>query len=318
MRILHLSFHNGCHRELSYVMKQLGHQLTTVSFDDGTRGKYNVGQERADRYWEKHREFLETFDAVITSDTAPISRVFMREEWTKPLIIWVNNRFDYADQATNDCNFPDEGYYVAFREALKQPNVIAFGYTEFEREYCLRKDVTISDFTIKPTGQTLQRIAEPERNGLVFVGSYHNDNIMMSLSKKLNELGIESFNGRYNGLADLMRYKAVVHIPYAWSNYALFENLQHGIVTMVPTERFFLELKKDKDFFWSPPYSDDDLSLSEWYNGELPLLYFDSWMHLKHLLDVTNLEKHRETMLKWGEEHTKRQLELWRNIFPCI
>ena len=52
----------------------------------------------------------------------------------------------------------------------------------------------------------------------------------MDLKSKVESLGIKVFNGRYNGPKDLAEFFGVIHIPYAWSNLALFEAIQLGII----------------------------------------------------------------------------------------
>ena len=48
----------------------------------------------------------------------------------------------------------------------------------------------------------------------------------MNLFEFCTTLGIKSYCGRYNGPDDLRDFKGVIHIPYAWSNFALFENME--------------------------------------------------------------------------------------------
>jgi hypothetical protein len=263
---------------------------------------------------------LESFDIVITSDTAPISRVFLQNDFKGKLIIWINNRFDYADRATNDCNFPDEDYYNLIRKAVNNENVKILGYTEFENYYCKNiKNIDIGNDVIKPIGHisnvysnaNLMKIEN--KNETFFVGPYHNDNIMINLMEKLKELNIPVYNGRFNGPCDLVEFRAVVHIPYAWSNYSLFEGIQLGIVYFIPSKDFLLRLKRDKNFFWSPPYSDDNLELSEWYNDENKecFVYFRNWSDLKIKLYTTNYEKKREYLKEFGDKHKNKMLELW-------
>ena len=46
---------------------------------------------------------------------------------------------------------------------------------------------------------------------------------MMNLKNQIEMLGFKAYTGKYDGPCDLTNYKAVVHIPYAWSNLAFFE-----------------------------------------------------------------------------------------------
>ena len=88
LKILHLSFHRGCVGEIQGIGKALSLDITSCSLIDKPRewldGKssgnamYNIGHERANAIWNKHREFFDSFDVIITSDTAPLSRVFLQ------------------------------------------------------------------------------------------------------------------------------------------------------------------------------------------------------------------------------------------------
>ena len=327
MRVLHISFHNGCHNEITYIMNKLGHQLSFLAFNDGTKGKYNIGHNRAEKYWNKHKDYFNRFDLIITSDTAPISRVFLQNNWKKPLIIWINNRFDYADQATNDCNFPDEEYYELFKKATTMKNVKIFGYTPFENYYCKHiRNIDIGDNVIKPIGNISgvynnnNRTELENKSDTVFVGPYHNDNIMMNLGQYLKELGINIYNGRFHGPLDLAEFKCVVHIPYAWSNYSLFEGIQSGIQYLIPSKKFLFELIKDKDFFWSPPFRPEQLHLSEWYceDNKNAIMYFDSWQDLKIKLYTTNFNKRKLLLKDFGTEHENKMISLWESVIKIV
>ena len=56
-----------------------------------------------------------------------------------------------------------------------------------------------------------------------FIPQYHNETIMINLSEILNKYGIKNFNNRHQGFNDLIEFKGIITIPYAWSTWALFE-----------------------------------------------------------------------------------------------
>ena len=329
MRVLHISFHTGCHNDITFLIDELNKnrtdkiKLSFMEFNDGTKGKYNIGHERAEKYYNKHFEYFNTFNIIITSDTAPISRVFLQNNWDKKLIIWINNRFDYCDEATNDCNFPDIEYYNLIKDAVKKDNVKIIGYTEFENYYCKYiKNIDIGNNVIKPIGcnsyiyENLNITKVEDKGNKFFVGSYHNDNIMINLKEQLCKYEIPCYNGRFNGPKDLSEFKGVIHIPYAWSNYSLFEGIQNEIIYFIPSKEFLFELKKDKDFFWSPPYKDSNLELSEWYNDDNKncIIYFNSWDNLKIKIYTTNFKKKKQYLREFGDTHRKKMINLWKSI----
>src|SRR5208282_2621726 len=124
MKILHLTYHGGCKRTLDFVAKSLEHEITTKFAD----WNYNIGPNRAAEIWNKHKDYFNLFDLVITSDTAPLSRIFLQNDFKKKLIIWICNRFDYHDGASNDCSFPDYEYYNIINAAPRKNNVKIFSY----------------------------------------------------------------------------------------------------------------------------------------------------------------------------------------------
>lgn len=321
MKILHVTYHQGCEKSLDFVAKSLKLDLTTQI----ANWNYNIGHNRANDIWNRHKDFYEKFDVIITSDTGPLSRIFLQNSFKK-LIIWVCNRFDYTDQATNDCGFPDQEYYDLFRSAIKNKNknVKIFSYTDFEHEYARKyKNMNWGEESIKPICEPENtenfRSAIPEylnKKEIFFIPPYHNDTILLNLQEKCNELGFGAYNGRYNGVQDLVPFKGIVHIPYAWSNLALFENWAVGNVYLIPSKDFLIKLSKQPNFFWSPPFDKDLLKFSEWYLPEHKnlFLYFDDWAHLKYIVEHPQLiEQKKQLIKKFSNDHVTSTLEKWQN-----
>ena len=308
MRFLHISFHKGCQNDMQYICNKLNINLDFMEFDDGitkTNAKYNIGHERANNCWNKYKDYFNSFDGVITSDTAPISRVFLQNNYSKKLIIWICNRFDYYDGASLDCNFPDQEYYELIKSAIHRPNVSIFGYT-----------APAKGSVIKVVYDNFNETKIDNKSSLFCIPQYHNETIMMNLSNKLNQLNIPNYNGRYNGPCDLAQFKGVIHIPYAWSNLALFEALQLGIIYFIPSFDFLEKIRSGLNFFWSPPFNKDLLSLSEWYdpNHKNIFVYFDSWDDLVCKTNNLNYNEFKDNLNKFAKEHHDKYLESWRQI----
>ncbi len=324
MKILHLSFHKGCQNDIEYICNKLGLNVEYKTFTDGiTKDNeiYNITHQRALDAWNNYKDYYRQFDLIITSDTCPISRVFLQNNWDKKLIIWICNRFDYSHGSNS--GFPDKEYYNLINDVKNRPNVKIIGYTPFENYYANNiRNLNIGNNVIKPIGKISSIYSNykstiiDDKQDTFFVGSYHNDNIMMNLKEKILELGINVYNGRYNGPLDLAEFKGVIHIPYAWSNLALFEAIQLGITYFIPSINFLKELKIGKSFFWSPPYKEELLYLSEWYcdNHKDIIIYFDSWNDLVNKTNNFDYNSHKEKLIKFGEQHENNMLELWREI----
>ena len=316
MKVLHLSLHKGCINDINYIFNKLNIDIEYMFFFNETytdhRPYYKMTQNQANIFWNKYKEYFHKFDCIITSDTAPLSRIFLKNNWSKKLIIWICNRFDYAVEG-------DQHYYNLFREAYNKSNINIIGYTMFENIYCKHiRGVEVGNNVITPCGnisETYHKFVEKkELNDIIFVPPYHNDNKMMNLSAQLTNIGIKNFNGRYDGPMDLLNYKAVVHIPYAWSNLAFFEAFHLGIVYFIPSISFFNKLREGKYFFWSPPFIPDLLELSEWYNPNYDnlLIKFDSWDDLKNKINTLNYEEHKLKLKEFGKKHEENILNSWK------
>ena len=323
LNVLHLSHHDGCIADFEYVASRLGLAVRSCKYDDG----YNIGSQRADRSWESWRERIEQADIVLVSDTAPLARIILQhlDEYSGHLVIWVCNRFDYADRATNDCGFPDPEYYALFRKATTHKRVHIAPYTPFERHYARRHGVDLGDHVIRPIGLRLSREggrcvpSAIDKPATVFVPPYHNDTVL-KLADRLRRLGVPAYCGRYGGPEELAEFRAIVHIPYAWSTFAFFENLQSGVPMFVPGRRAILRLARKADFFW--PQADMLRCLrhvSEWYDPEHGfLVYFRSWRDLERKLRLVDLEEVRERMRDFGERHAHATLTSWSRLFAGI
>jgi len=336
MKILHLGFHNGLFNDLQYVSEQLKLNIQYLKFTDGyTNGSaiYNIGHKRAQDAWNTFQNFYNQFDLIITSDTCPISRVFLQNQFKGKLIIWICNRFDYSDTASNDCNFPDNEYYKLLRNAKTNKNIKIFSYTKFEHIYAKKKTVNIGSEIIKPCGfisKLFQQNSLSFKNDnkipisinkrdLFFVPPYHNDTIMINLSLVLTNLKILNYSGKYGGPNDLIDFKGIIHIPYAWSNLSLFEAIQLGIIYFIPSLDFLCELfrKNRRKFFWSPPYMKHYLQESEWYCEENKniFIYFSSWDDLKMKVNKVNYDEKKKYIKEFGINHNKQMLNKWKNAF---
>jgi hypothetical protein len=333
MKILHLSFHKGCINEFNYICDKLGYECHVLSqilewntnkliqpiFEDDNQ-QYNITKDRANKYWKLYETYFNDFDSIITSDTAPLSRIFLQNNWNKPLIICICNRFDYS----HGCNsgFPDKEYYTLFKQSYLKNKIKIIGYTEFENYYCKAiRGVDIGNSVITPCGGISELyknfISKPELNNTFFIPPYHNDTIMMNLPEKIKELGYNSYSGKYNGPMDLLNYKAVIHIPYAWSNLAFFEMVSLGIIYFVPSIDFLNILRINKDFFWSPPFIQSSLNLSEWYNEDHKklLIYFDSWEDLILKINSLNYDEHKKKLKGYGKILETDRLNKWKLLF---
>lgn len=338
-KVLHLTFHQGCKKEFEGVAQTLGLNLETwfipdlppKFFDGTTQGNalYNIGHDRAERIWSLHQDYFRTFDIILVSDTSPLSRIFLQNNSEVSLMVWICNRFDYSDQASLDCDFPDKEYYQLFKDALNSDNVKIFAYNSFEHTHTKNRGIDTGQLVITPCAPVMPSPTSSiipdqiERPSTFFLPPYHNERLYMDLSKHLNALGIPAYCGRYNGPYDLKEFKGIIHLPYAWSNLALFENINLGIPYFIPSRQFFLELASKPNYF-HPELSKliveklfDD---SEWYSPlrEPLFIYFDSWDDLVKKVQETDFETQRQKVKHYAIQHREYTLKQWEEIIESL
>ncbi|KAJ3212293.1 hypothetical protein HDU82_002663 [Entophlyctis luteolus] len=140
------------------------------------------------------------------------------------------------------------------------------------------------------------------------------------LFQKIQEMGIPviridgGFHGRYGGPKTLAKYRAFIEFPYQVSTMKLYENIAEGVVTFVPTHRFFLEIVKNEWIYfgaWENRIGPlDKLRLAggdEWYkwmdyySAEMSpfLYYFDSLQELKEILSSPE-DLDTKKVREWG------------------
>lgn len=338
LELLHLSFHKGCINSFKLLEDKFDLKveswfipdLPKNFFDPAGNGNalYNIGHDRAQRIWDKHKDYFNKFDAIVTSDTVAISRIFLQNNFSKPLIIWICNRFDYYDAASLDCIFPDQEYYELLRQATQKNNVFFVSYSQFEPYYALTKSVNFGSLIIKPFSvfTKINNSLIPKKvkkRETFFIPAYHNNLEFMDLQQKCKELEIPVYCGRYNGPADIKNFKGVINLPGAWSNLALFENIQHGLIHFVPSREFIIKLSKQPNY-WHPDsghlFNDHQFELSDWYTKDHQdiIVYFDSWDDLKYKIANTDFELLKNNVKNFAASHKKEMLKRWQTIFDKI
>ncbi len=332
--ILHLSFHKGCINDFQEVSRELGLELTTwnplfsyqslhrflANQTESPMAVYNMTHERADRIYQANKAYFESFDLIITSDTVPLSRIFLQNGWCKPLIIWVCNRFNYCVGPGSEKGL-DREYHDLFQGAMKRPNVKIVSYTPFEQYFAALWGMDIRGLLIKPIGtqegvcgQSAIPAHVPKSETMFiypgFPGCKKEE--LAYIQKQCSSLGFATYSGKYNGPDDLKYFKGVIYFPYQASNIALFENIQRGIIHFVPSERFIRELIKEGApvYYWYEPY------YCEWYLGEHRdiFIYFDSWDDLRNKVVTTDYSEMKKRVQSFAQYHRREMLERWRQM----
>ena len=310
--------------DFEYIAKKLHFHLEFIKIN-----KFNITEEIASEIWNENKDFYNTFDFIIVTFNSSLCRIFLQNNFKKQLVIWIVNRFDYAHQPdASEVGFPDNKYYDLIKKATTKPNVLIINITHFDSYYtrCI-KNIDVGEIIIKPIGiKNKNKFISTKlenKNNTFFIGPYYNDNNMLDLASKVKSLGFKVYNGTYNGPYDLAEFAGVIHIPYSWTNFALFEALQLGIIYFIPSLKFLkflidhpLSGDKKNHFFWSPPLIKDMLYISEWYSDEFKdnIIYFDSFNDLKEKINNLNYEVLKNNIKQNGIYHKENMLNKWKTF----
>jgi hypothetical protein len=305
MKILHITFHYGCAKAIEDILSMDNIELTTKIVTSGIDGYYyNMTKKRSHEAYERHKDYYNSFDVIIVTDTVPLSRILLEGGYKGKLIIVATNRFDYAD--TREKGFPDDEYYESMRKVSNMNNVLFIANNYFEIFYALEKGVEITNvilFTSRP-------LIREDKKGY-YIPTYHNDKLF-ELYKKCKEQGLDVTTGRYKDKYELAGFKAVIHIPYTWNSIALWDALSVGIPYYVPTVYLLNILCKRKGFwFQNVNYLKEKIDFCEFYHcGENYkfLRYFNSLENIPDIeVDYNKIYEHAEKLFNLNQNK-------WKNI----
>jgi len=291
------------------------------------------------KYWNLLKDRALMADVVLTSDTVALSRIFLQNKFPGKLVIWICNRFDYVHGNPNSKisskenekyagehpdSFPSAEFYNLIRSAAMMPNIAIVGYTKFENNYALvDRNVNVGNEIIKPTGFAYRldksKVMKDGRGSVpatvvkeetFFIPPYLNDE---RVPEKCKYFQIKCYRGRYAGPNDIKDFKGIIHVPYAWSNLALFEMLALGVPYFIPSIQL---LTQEKNIFWTPPYDLNRLVQSEWYDPEMSHLFvfFDKWEDLPGLISSVNLTEKRQLISAYGKSHEESTVKQWKSL----
>lgn len=139
----------------------------------------------------------------------------------------------------------------------------------------------------------------------------------------------KSLNQSYGGPKTLVKYNSIVlHLPYQVSTMKMWENAKEGIITAIPTPRFFTEIctendcKQSKHVFAPKEITDEEnwWKYVEFYLREFATCFiqYDSWDQLDKLLtEKTYLDKVDKCKAKIKDMESIN-LKLWEDFFHSL
>lgn len=336
-KVLHLSHHYGCMKDHQYVCNELGLDLTnklSIWNQIIERDHYVISKDYANAVWEAEKDYFNTFDYVITSDTAPLSRIFLQNinEFKGQLIVWVCNRFNYDMQGDSD-------YHSLFSQAVGMDNVRVIPYTEFERVWAKHFGVNIIEEVVRPIGYSIDApLSEEEdlkligfggdygdelKGGDVLVSRYHNDTIFQDTVKLFDSYDLVADVCKYRGYSGLVelakKYQVYFILPEQYSKLAAFEMMGIGLPVILPSEDFIFKLSRQSNYWFGSGLYKDTVSICEWYNEYFDkfAIYIDDFSEIPEAFNtvISHKEQICAIMAECSQAHKEKTLQQWRKIY---
>lgn len=320
MRLLHLT-HNPPWFEdhFNFLCQQLGHVGETQVIQD-----YNLTADKANALWAANKDYYLNFDAIFVSHLATSSRIFLQNNWEKPLYIWLCFRFDHGidDKPV---------YHNLIRESLFRTNVKFFAASEHDRLFSLRTlGIGLTDDIVKPCIciSLENKVKIPCDENTFYLHNKHNETIFMNMKAELDALKIPTYQHNWlNGPPDLRGVRGVIHIPYTFLTRGWMENLALENVSFLASAQYVEDNnanfggRAERNFFWDLPATfPGEVKLSEWYNDENKDL-FVHWSSLEELRDIVLgqnckdlIESKKSKIRVFNQAHNQKYLNMWGSI----
>lgn len=340
MKVLHLSFHYGCINDVQNAFGKLGHEIVHEFLK--YKLPYNISASLANNLWEHNKDYYNSFDVIITSDTVALCYQFILNfSELKPHLIILNcNRFTYAMEH-------DSLFMTKLREiqnnAANLSKATFIPYTDFERVWCGKHEVFLHERAIMPVGKYQHHVNDEkdikdsfheletqykckDDANTVFLQRYHNHYRYMDLARTLHDQGISCVRGAYYDIDELKKYQAIVVLPDQFSKYFTFESIQAELVVMLPSTKFLMELVAKEGYYFSVEGSGGRLTkefvnMCEWTKYPEARIYFDSFDDLFDKLRGLNsqvIEEKKMWCNFYSEVIESEHLLQWKNILAKI
>jgi hypothetical protein len=345
-KTLHITNHVGTTKNLENVFKYLqeGYNLNINLTTEKCNFPLYISKPHADHIWYqeyKQRLLAEDYTTLVFTDTCMYARPFLQniDDHALKIIIYITNRFDWGIWG-----FKDEEFLNLYAKSSLHNRVIFIADNRYDQAYASAHNIKFYYDDIVRLTPEIAEIAENKikpKTDKMFVynrGSKVADYVPLiknvSLAKAESEVELDIFGENYKRYRDqthICEYIGYIHLPYQTNIQSLWENLGHGIVYFIPSQKFFNELLFTTEwYYWEEKTRPYDLlkasiSLAEWYQAENAdyFVYFNSWADLQEKINfyrenTEELIAKKKLILTKIKNSNTQHLAKWRNIFTAF
>lgn len=337
-KIAYISRHVGTTADFKYMADNL--QLENVDYFHPEEHNWYGYSELREKYLSINkngiREKLCTeYDAIFISDSLSDGWGYLVDgPKCKNIVFIVTNRFDYGVHWKEREEFLKDFNFALNRNDDQRIRVIA--NNPFEYEYMKNRGVSfpgdIPPPVIRPFGYTtIEEKPEPiDAEKCIIINRVEQDTVLLNLLMK-EKMGVECkiIDWKYGGPRTLSKYESiVVHLPYQVSIMKMWENLAYGILTAIPTPRFFTEIctqgecREARDVFETKKVVGEEkwTNYVEYYDKEWEqcFIQFDNWDQLKNLLESRDYQKNINACRNKMMDLRDKNLKAWKAFLDTL
>jgi hypothetical protein len=342
LNVLFVNYHAGVEMEVHAVLAKVAASINQSVHFTHTRGvgdlaDFIVTEAASLAYYPLHTDHCNSsiYDLIVVGDVVTYSRPYLQSACKTNIILYITNRFDFS--INNDSE-----YHALLSTASRWPNVRVIVNNLHEHNYALTaRNADIHVYAYAPSTGLLSDTARNmlsdsqvnwstvDKNELIVVNK-PGQNSLHSLLEK-HEIPLPFIPSRYGGPLGLAG-RFLVHIPYQVNTMALFENLNNGVLYILPSVRLYCAWLEDGTATMDSGerrWTEKELrKYVDWYRTDLSYLFF----YFEDIEDLAPKSAFREMVEKEAEAkrgavrnymlyHVDRTIEAWRQAvgsFPRL
>lgn len=345
LRFFNMDLHVSVIADVKNILETMGHEVVDWSisghcwvfereahYDDiiNQDSWYYLNPEMCDRFYEEHKDFLNGFDGFIVTHTPSFSLLY--EKTNKPIIIVNSTRYESPFTI-----YPSQwGWLDAYlMKGVEEGRIFIVSNNKGDLRYLQYYTGIESEHIPSLCAYTNARYTG-EQKGFIFKAPFNP-------VFKNPELNQNSRLAHPHFWWQLYSFQGIVHLPYQISTMSIFEQYTANIPLFFPSKEFLYQLQEEHNLLtqlsmyrfwdWGSPNIPGDLNnlndpsvLRFWIESadfydetNMPFIqYFDSFEHLEHLLQTTDLQQVSEQMEEHNYYRRKMVFSKWKNLIQRI
>lgn len=300
MKYLHMTFHEGTHKNLTNIFQILG-RINELDIEKYTLSYY-ISKDIANVNWIENENRWKNYDGIIVTDTSMLARPFLQniDKHNIKIIIYITNRFNWGDW-----NLLDKEYYELYSRLSKHPNVIFLADNKYDNYWASLFGIQFYTPLTRNCPYIHNEIILPIHDKFFIYDRGTNINHYITNIEN-QEISYDIYGGkkypRFRNQEHICEYKGIIHLPYQTNIMSLWENIGYYIIYFIPSQELIRQWILNEDwYYWEEKTKSQNvllksIELAEWYQEENNniFVYFDSWEDLKQKIIHTNyIEKKR-------------------------